>query len=526
MRIQHNISAFNAHRNLSRTRSSMRKNLEKLSSGYRINRSADDAAGLGVSEKMRVEIAGLKQAENNIQDGISLVQTADGAMQEIHDMLDRMAALSAKSSNGTLSQEERDQIQSEIDALLEEIARIKDTTEFNGIPILQGDEATKNSPPVVLGGLPSWVGITNDNGSLSTNPTDVYQTTEPYKVTIQTTITTAAGSTTTTVRNDLTGSVTVSHATARVDFSNFTGTADQIKDLTSSDAGFYTTCCTCNNHYSIKFVSGSTSKRVSSGSHYIYEVGIDGVTSGSDLVNRIVTVADNGKPLSSSFDPLGHFTRLIADPNNSAQLIVYDDRSFDYNSALTTIENNHKTTTNDPSDTITETFTSLTWPNWDWSDSVNRPFSDRGLFGPGVAYDARSISTGCNVILQIGTSAEEDDRMKIELPNMALSKIGIDGLSVMTTDNAMNAISAVKKGVEYVNAERGRMGAYQNRLEHALKANSSHRENLTASESQIRDADIATEMMTYTKNNILIQSAQSMLAQANQTPQGILQLIQ
>ena len=498
MRIQHNIGAMNANRNLSLNHSKLSKNLEKLSSGYRINRSADDAAGLAISEKMRADLAALEQAENNIQDGIALVQTADGAMQEIHDMLDRMTALAAQASNGTLSHEEREQIQAEVDALLEEITRIKDTTEFSGIPLLQGNNVVTTKAPEILGGLPTWV-TSASNTTQANHLAGTYDTKEAYTIT---TTTTVGSSVTVTTTN---GTSVVQHAAAYLDFSALT--TSNVSDLLGKNQGFYTTCCTCNNHYSIKFTSGSGTSHITSGTHHIYTVGISGVTTGKELVDRILTATNS--------NPNSHFTKLAASGANKDILVIYDDRYLSGTTFKPTLASGS---------TVKE---SIDYPQWSYEGSSAKPSpsSSRGLFGEGVAYDASTLSTGSDVVLQIGATAEAADRLKIDLPNMGLSKIGINGLSVMTEQTAMDAISAIKAGIEYVNQERGRMGAYQNRLEHAFNANSNTRENLAAAESQIRDTDVSKEMMSYTKNNILAQSAQAMLAQANQTPQGVLQLL-
>lgn len=487
MRIQHNISAMNAERNLRKNRGSLQKKLEKLSSGYRINRSADDAAGLAISEKMRASIAALEQAENNVQDGISLVQTADGAMQEIQDMLNRMTSLSAQAANGTLSDEERAHIQEEIDEILKEITRIKNDTDFNGIPVLQGDNATTTTSAKVLGNLPAWVTSTS-GGTMK----DTYQTSET--ATITTTTTNPDGTTSTTTRTE---PVNVNHSAAKLDFSalNASNVADLVKD---TDNGFYTTCCTCDNHYSIKFNSGNGNSVSQSGSHYIYNVDITGVTTGEQLVDAILSVT--GK------QPQSHFTTMVKDPANPGQLIIFDERPSDRTHMAGLVSGE-----------------SMSFAGF--SNSITKPSvsSGYGLFGEGVAYD-KSVNVIGDIVLQIGEG--ESSSMEIDLPDMALDKIGITGLNVTDPSKAVNALSKLKSGLGYVSGERGRMGAYQNRLEHTYEYLGNTVENLTRSESQIRDADMAEEMMAYTKNSILTQSAQAMLAQSNQVPQNVLQLMQ
>ena len=506
MRIQHNISAMNASRNRNKNTTSLKKNLEKLSSGYRINRAADDAAGLAISEGMRLSIAGFEQASNNIQDGISLVQTADGAMQEIHDMLTRMTTLAAQAANGTLSDEDREKIQAEVDEILEEIARIKDTTKFNGIPLLQGSDGTIATPPEYRGGMPDWVGM-----PATDHMTEEYVTEHTYTYTETDPI---DGTTTT-----KTGTAKIPHEAAIIDFSNFDPNDPDkgLDSLLEPDTGFYSTCCTCSNHYSIQFTNDASQAGVyRSGSHYIYSVDISGVTTAEQLVSAIIAGTNNGVPN-------GHYTEMAAlpsDPSDPAsprtKLVVYDGRSNISKNDLKTYSGNN----------MPDTF--------EWNDASWRPYTQYysttaggsyGKFGEGVAHAAGTETAG-DLVFQIGDTVEESNQMGIDLPDMSLLKIGISRLSVKDTAKAQAAQKLIKNGTSYVSGERGRMGAYQNRLEYTYNHTRNTIENLTSSESRIRDADMATEMMGYTKNNILLQSAQAMLAQSNQVPQGVLQLMQ
>lgn len=232
---------MNANRMYIDNRRRQDKISERLSSGYRINRAADDAAGLAISEKMRRQIRGLAQASLNAQDGISMVQIADGAMAEVHEMLHRGTELSVKAANGTLTDEERSYIQREIAQIKEEIDAISDKVTFNEIPVLKGKDVPVpegNSQVIIAGGLPSWVGLGSTSGVMS----EIHQTTKNYVMT-----TTDADDNTTTTN----GSATINHEAATLDFSQFTGTEQQLKELENN--GFHTTCCTCTNHYSIKF---------------------------------------------------------------------------------------------------------------------------------------------------------------------------------------------------------------------------------------------------------------------------------
>lgn len=283
MIIKHNLMAMNAQRNNGVTTRSKAKTTEKLSSGYRINRAADDAAGLAISEKMRRQIRGLTQASLNAQDGVSLVQIADGAMAEMHDMLHRGTELSVKAANGTLTDEDRRYIQSEITAIKNEIIAIREKTTFNEIPVLKGgDDVVMTYDFDVKGGLPAWVS-NSDFGSghfgniKQIGATDYY----PY---------------------------------SEIDFSAFDGSQAMKDDLIGN--GFHTSCATCQTQYSYEFVTGEPSSEFTSGLHHIYKVNIDSVSSADDLVNAIINAGTS--------KPNNHFLSLLND--GSGKLTMYDNR--------------------------------------------------------------------------------------------------------------------------------------------------------------------------------------------------------
>lgn len=476
MRIQHNISSLNTYESLKKSTSLIGKNLEKLASGYRINRAGDDAAGLAISEKMRAQITGLEQAGDNALDGISLIQTAEGAMEEIHSMLNRMMELSVQSSNGTYSDENRSSMQDEINAILDEIQRIEKNTNFNDIPLLQGNDAKLPPVATIKGGMPVWVDMPQKD---SNGLTGSYITTETY--------TDASGAQ---------QQYQVEHAAAYMDFSQLN--AGNINDLLNENTGIYTTCCTCEAHYSIKFTTGTSSKSETSGQHYIYSIGIDGVSTGAELINRIIQATKG--------NPNNHYTMLAADAANPSQLVIYDDRA--YPGKIPSVPAGGK------------------WDNWKNPYTASPSVSQgRGLFGEGVAYKYEPKLVG-DVVLHVTETSNEDGQLSLLLPEMGLSQIGISNLSISTAENAKSSIGRIQHGIDYVSQERGRMGAYQNRVEHTVNNLSVMKENITASESRIRDVDMAKEMGEYTKNNILIQSAQAMLSQANQVPNAVLQLLQ
>lgn len=300
MVIQHCLAAMNANRMYMGNNRKQVKLSERLSSGYRINRSADDAAGLAISEKMRRQIRGLTQAAQNAQDGISMVQIADGAMAEVQDMLHRGTELSVKAANGTLTDEDRSYIQREVAQIKEEIDTISDRTYFNKIWVLKGKDVPKpvgKEEVIIAGGLPAWVGQGSTGGVMA----ETYQTTQNYEI---------KDKTSGTVKS--TGQQAINHAAATLDFSKFTGSQQQLKELENN--GFHTTCCTCTNHYSIKFTLKTDSSLEQSGKHYIYNVGIGGVQNVDELMERIVKATNNG-------NPQGHYTKIEVDATVRGQHI-------------------------------------------------------------------------------------------------------------------------------------------------------------------------------------------------------------
>lgn len=456
MVVQHNLQSMNTNRMFGITTKTQESITEKLSSGYKINRAADDAAGLSISEKMRRQIRGLTQASLNCQDGISLVQTADGAMAEIHEMLDRCTELSVKAANGTLTDVDRGYIQSEIDAIKEEIDDIKEKVTFNEIQILKGKDVeaeASSGGAAVIGGMPAWA-IPGDNTSVG------------------------AGKLSDTVTVGVTDYLGMTF-----DFSEIDSDPSKLNDLKQSDTGFYTTCCTCDRHYSIKFVEGAAQNRTS-GNHYIYEVSLDGVNSGEELVDRILAATGSS--------PNNHYTSLAKDPINHSKLIVY--------------ENRQQYAPSNPSRTHVS--------------------SGQGLAGEGIAYAADQVPTSRPVDIFIQADAEANRHIDIQLPSISCRVLKIDRCDVSTIPGADSAITAFKKAKEYVSTERSRMGAYQNRMEHTINNLDNVVENTTSAESQIRDTDMATMMVQFANNNVLIQAGQSMLATANQSNNGVLSLLQ
>ena len=380
MRIQHNIAAMNSYRNYTANTGALSKNLEKLSSGYKINRAGDDAAGLAISEKMRAQISSLKQASNNVKDGISLVKTAEGALQEVQDMMNRMVTLATQSANGTYDNEvDRANLQKEVESLKSEINRIADSSNFNGKKLLDG---SLTAVAKVTDG-----GLENDKA------------------------------------------VTV------MDFAGKTG----------------------NAVIGAKFSVGEdeyTFVETGKGS------GADGAAGDGEIaVDADATAVDIATAVKGTVAGAG---------------------------------------TGEEDDQVKLTS----------ADATPLAVKQQGLE------------------LQIGESADEYNKMMVSVGNMHTKALGIDEIDISKQDDAAAAIKTIKDAINTVSSTRGDLGAIQNRLEHTTNNLAIMTENIQDAESTIRDVDIADEMTTYTKNNILLQSAQAMLAQANQMPQGVLQLLQ
>ena len=408
MRIQHNIMAMNAYRNYANNTSALSKNLEKLSSGYKINRAGDDAAGLAISEKMRAQITGLDKAQDNAKDGISLVQTAEGALTEVHDMLNRMYELAEQSANGTFEDgTDRKQLQKEVDQLKSEINRIADSANFNGIKLLDGSmSATK---------------VTKFNHSATT---------------------TSAG----------------------VDVSIM---ADSVFGSTG-------------NRIDLTFKFAATSGADKAG----VKVGKDGSVT--------ITVANKDKDGHTAADIQALLAKAVA---SGAEV------SADMLSAVQNATVSGKGIT-------LGTNTKASWTTL------------AGTSG------AMSANTGAPLTLQIGDTSDSFNQLRVGIRDCHVDALGLTDMKIGDQTSAAAALDKIKSAINYVSDVRGTLGATQNRLDHTINNLSVMQENIQDAESTIRDTDVADEMMAYTKNNILIQSAQAMLAQANQVPQGVLQLLQ
>lgn len=398
MRIQHNIAALNAHRQLGGNNSAVAKNLEKLSSGFRINRAGDDAAGLAISEKMRSQIKGLETASKNAEDGVSLIQTAEGALTEVHSMLNRMVELATQSANGTYGDAERKKLNSEVISLKDEIDRISNGTDFNGKKLLDGSISGDK--------------VTSGKKTVSA---DAAAMTNAFDFTVN------GGEAGVTVKFAAVAAGTEAKATAAW------GTDDDTLTITINSA------------------TG----------------GAGAIT--QDMIDEVI----KGATGTASTKATGMEVKLGGD--------------------------------------IT--------------------FSEASAVNADLATATTEAAAGTPLKLQVGDTNDSFQKVSVGIDSMSANSLGLDEVNIKTQDGAGEALSIINSAIETVSTTRSNLGAIQNRLDHTINNLGVTTENMTAAESRIRDVDMAKEMMDFTKNNILIQASQAMLAQANQLPQGVLQLL-
>ena len=479
MVVQHNLQAMNANRMLNITTGSQSKSAEKLSSGYRINRAADDAAGLSISEKMRKQIRGLDQASTNAEDGVSAVQTAEGALTEVHSMLQRMNELAVQASNGTNSKTDRDAIQSEIDQLTTEIDRVAETTKFNESYLLKGDAdgATKD---VYMKGHDAGL-----KGSLTDGAT-----TATFKV--------AAGAL------DSGKKVTIGGKEYTI------GSTDAaVKDLIKAPANA--------GDPKNKVTIDGTDYEIDNGGK-IYKAGsataltkkdLGGTAAGDADLNDFKALVKAGAKVSID----GKDYAIMKDENTDN----VDDADSSIISATKAVE--LMTTELTTANNIGATKTAATIAAGTYASDTGIEFT--------ITKGTAEVAEKLNFNLHVGSDADMTNKINVNIETMSSSYLGIKGLNVSddTGVAATYAVDAIADALQKVSDQRSSLGAVQNRLEHTIANLDNVVENTTSAESRIRDVDMAEEMVEYSKNNILAQAGQSMLAQANQATQGVLSLL-
>ena len=491
MIVQHNITAMNANRMLGLTTGSLAKSTEKLSSGYRINRAADDAAGLSISEKMRKQIRGLGQASTNAEDGISAVQTAEGALNEVHSMLQRMNELAVQAANGTNSESDRSAIQDEIDQLSTEIDRVSETTKFNETYLLKGDrDAAKQysfkyktftadqaadvtmSAADTTNGNCKVDGITFDTAASADSQNQLALALKNGGITVKTS---SDWDTTAGTATDVSYSVSFNNASVKAKLT--------IKDTTTA-----------------------TEKEV-------YDA------SGTKVAT--ITLAGGAKPAKAAdglVEKSSTFTATSIDKAATKQGETAKFYDKDGNGIPENALNNYYSVAADGTTIGAKADASKVY------DAVG---NQTELFTEYVAA-TQDLEGALTVKLHVGADATENNQIAVKIEAMSAKGLGVNGLKVDGTDekNALGAIETIKESIQKVSNQRSALGAVQNRLEHTISNLDNVVENTTSAESRIRDTDMAEEMVTYSKNSILQQAGQSMLAQANQANQGVLSLLQ
>ncbi|MDE6998197.1 MAG: flagellin, partial [Oscillospiraceae bacterium] len=573
MRIQHNIMAMNAYRNYNNNTKALSGNLEKLSSGYKINRAGDDAAGLAISEKMRAQITGLEAAQKNVKDGISLVKTGEGAMQEIQDMLNRMDYLATQSANGTYDNEvDRANLQKEVNALKSEINRIADSANFNGIKLLDGSLAAEGGSAATSVGKIEGVNVVDIDptkgayGTVDASP--AIGTANGDKITATVSLTDADGKAT----KEVTVELTIKDAAKKI-VTDADGNEYTLATLTAADTS-KALAEVLNKNEDIKANFKVTSETTAvNGLVAANGLKFEALEAGASAmqvkaINISTTVAATGAttyqkngiqggPGEDSYQTIDITSLKIyegsdATPQNDGTNKL-DRATFTINGKKFAVVDRNKLDDDMKAELKAagvEHFLDVTGNEWanatnnDLVDAAHKIGMETGLEATlgkttedaentfeadntvaGADNDrdnglhvsiALKASTGKmpggGLTLQIGDTADDFNQMKVSIGDMHTKAMGIANVDISTQDGAAAAIQTIKDAINYVSGVRGDLGAVQNRLEHTQNNLSVMAENIQDAESTIRDTDVAEEMMSYVKNNILVQSAQAMLA--------------
>jgi flagellin len=506
MRINHNISALKANNQLAKTNSALDSSLEKLSSGYRINSAADDSAGLAISEKMRTQISGLDQASRNASDGISVIQTAEGALVEVESMLQRMRELAVQSANGIYTSDDREAIQAEIDQLNQEIQRISDTTEFNTMTLLDGNidrKSYSSNNNVNLVSLSDTVSV----GDYTLNITQDAR--QAVVVGAAATFTNPAS--TTTVTSTQTGSININGESVTIEEGD---TLDEVftKIRDAGDAVGVSVFATddLTNTTGTKELAGYDSAAWANGTRLAFVSSDYGSSQKVEIycdAPQLATLLglSTSKVSSDGFDAKASIT---AGFETTATVSVTGNR------VTVTDRNNFSMVAEIEPGTVGDIF-----------DDCSVGDLDSVIATAGTAKSVIiSVLDAGPMDLQIG--ANEGQTMAVRIPKVDPSTLGIDKVNIGTADGAQEAITLLDTAINNVSAIRSKLGAYQNRLEHSIANLDTTSENMTESLSRISDVDMAEEMANYTQKNVLAQAGTSMLAQSNQRPQTILSLLQ
>lgn len=542
MVVRSNIMALNANRQLGMNNSQVSKSLEKLSSGFKINRAGDDASGLAISEKMKAQIKGLETASANSQDGISLVQTAEGALTEVHSMLNRMVELATKSANGTMQDDvDRGAIQSEVDALLKEVDRIGDSTNFNGINLLDG--SLSGTGTITAASVGKIEGITTTDvdatkgkyvGAVAT--ANAIANTESVGSSVSLTVAYSEGGvqksstiTMTLGKNSDGDMVLLGNSGKEYAIDDFSGAGVVAADLDKAFAAELK-----NSPLNDKFTitgdygtAGYTFEAKTAGSGGAV---ITSITDTSKVTAGTVTATGQTLTVTPAADAYQKATAAPTEYKADGSVKIEDavfsvnGKKFAYVDASTTDISGFDKDVN----IVYGTGASVASNEMAALISQKTGLNVTSAGASGIL----SFKAGTNAVgkggltLQIGDSSAAFNKMTVSVEDMRSAGLGVAGLDVSSADSAGDAIQTIRDAINKVSTNRANMGALQNRLEYTINNLDVSAENLNSANSRIRDTDMAKEMMNYTKMNVLTQAAQAMLAQANQQPQSILQLLQ
>lgn len=560
MIINHNMNALNAHRNMGVNNTNAGKSMEKLSSGLRINRAGDDAAGLAISEKMRGQIRGLTQASRNASDGISLVQTAEGALNETTNILQRMREISVQSANSTNTETDRAALQEELNQLTTEINRIGNTTEFNTQKLLNGGAGSSSSSNIT------------DAASAVVKTGDFTATDLSTKQNINATI--KVDGTTFDISEALKSNFTtadeviakLNEVTAGekklsdvVDITKVEGSTGGKNSLlftaksTGKSSSVEISSTTTEVATLLGYQNGNISAKGEGNNATVQKHGLEGT--GDKLTANNVTVTKGqefkvvvGRDSEVSVKFAKDKTYDVKNADANVAQAAREELVKDINEALQKAGLSGKVTASLSNDN------QLQMISENGKDIAITGMVDFGIADNAQVQNVNQVvgagaqGAGFEVNLQIG--ANSGQAMNLSIADMRAAALGITGntgqagfsstnnvtngtdtisteasLDITSATNASKAITAIDSAMEKVSSERARLGAVQNRLEYTISNLDNTAENLTSAESTLRDVDMAKEMMEYSKNNILSQAAQSMISQANQQPQNVLQLL-
>ncbi|MCI7790783.1 MAG: flagellar hook protein [Lachnospiraceae bacterium] len=554
MVVQHNLQAMNANRMLGLTTKTVSGSTEKLSSGYRINRAADDAAGLAISEKMRKQVRGLTQAAANAEDGISCVQTAEGALAEVQDMLQRMNELCVQAANGTNSVSDRQYIQDEIDQLVSEVDRIAETTKFNETFLLKGDQTGAKTSVYITNYSTTYTKNEVPNGYAG-NPTtycmNYIGTNNLYVVSaevLESSPSIALGADKIGTGDDMTKYLEKNTAAdnkgkAALNTASYTAFMNvELDSNVSGGADLYidgtTSVVKAKQELFIYNTENSTVTRITRDTVMTKYLSDDNTMKDQ---YRLVDYVDSSRAQSTGSKILSQVT------NNTA--FAWDDKKLEIDESMQKLydadgqevsgvalhqyfdeQGNYKGGLFKTSQAraTDEVFTSTSL-----AQQMAKPGETASTIGKYITQSSKQIAEGLTFQLHVGAQSDRKNKISATIDTLTAAGLGIDmlasfniGIVDETGNNATDAIDVVGEALQRVSRQRSALGAVQNRLDHTVKNLDNIVENTTAAESAIRDTDMAEEMVRYANANILQQAGQSMLAQANQSNEGVLSLLQ